>query len=158
HLVYHMPLESLVRKAHEILLGESGSGNGDAGRSFDRMVAPSLAYCGETGNIFSGTLYAGLAALIDSDPAPRPGCRIGMYSYGSGSCAEFFAGTLQDGARLRLGAHRIAEQLAARRRLALPEYEKIVLSREASALVSDFTPERETPAGHFDQAYRGKGL
>jgi len=160
YLVYHMPLESLVRKAHEVLLEESGAqadGDGSAA-SFGRMVAPSLRYCGETGNIFSGTLYAGLAALIDSDPAPRPGCRIGMYSYGSGSCAEFFAGTMESEARAVVGAHRIAERLAARRRLALPEYEKIVLDRESSALVSDFTPERETPAGHCEEAYRGKGL
>jgi len=158
HLVYHMPLESLVRKAHEILLGESGSGNGDAGRSFDRMVAPSLRYCGETGNIFSGTLYAGLAALIDSDPGPRPGARVGLYSYGSGSCAEFFAGTVAASARSVVGARRIGSRLAARRRLSMADYERIVLEREAKALCPEFTPERDTPAGHYEEAYRGSGL
>ena len=158
HLVYHMPLESLVRKAHEILLGESGSGNGDAGRSFDRMVAPSLRYCAETGNIFSGTLYAGLAALIDSDPGPRPGARVGLYSYGSGSCAEFFAGTVAASARSVVGARRIGSRLAARRRLSMADYERIVLEREAKALCPEFTPERDTPAGHYEEAYRGSGL
>ena len=158
HLVYHMPLESLVRKAHEILLGESGSGNGDAGHSFDRMVAPSLRYCGETGNIFSGTLYAGLAALIDSDPGPRPGARVGLYSYGSGSCAEFFAGTVAASARSVVGARRIGSRLAARRRLSMADYERIVLEREAKALCPEFTPERDTPAGHYEEAYRGSGL
>ena len=161
YVVYHMPLESLVRKAHEILLVESGAasaGNGDGGRSFDRMVAPSLRYCEETGNIFSGTLYAGLAALIDSDPAPLPGSRVGMYSYGSGSCAEFFAGTLGAEARSVVGARRIGQHLAARRGLSVPDYERIVLEREAKALCPDFTPERDTPAGHFEQAYSGSGL
>jgi 3-hydroxy-3-methylglutaryl CoA synthase len=158
HLVYHMPLESLVRKAHEILLGESGSGNGDAGHSFDRMVAPSLRYCEETGNIFSGTLYAGLAALIDSDPGPRPGARVGLYSYGSGSCAEFFAGTVAASARSVVGARRIGSRLAARRRLSMADYERIVLEREAKALCPEFTPERDTPAGHYEEAYRGSGL
>jgi 3-hydroxy-3-methylglutaryl CoA synthase len=160
YLVYHMPLESLVRKAHEVLLAEAGDGadGGDAGRSFERMVAPSLRYCAETGNIFSGTLYAGLAALVDSEPAPAPGSRIGMYSYGSGSCAEFFAGTLGAQARGVVGARRIAEGLAARRPLSLAAYEKIVLDRESRALCPDFTPERDTPAGHFEEAYRGKGL
>jgi 3-hydroxy-3-methylglutaryl CoA synthase len=161
YVVYHMPLESLVRKAHEVLLAESGAATvekGDAGRSFDRMVAPSLRYCAETGNIFSGTLYAGLAGLIDSDPPPRPGARVGMYSYGSGSCAEFFAGTLRATARSMVGARRIGEHLAARRRLSLPDYERIVLERESKALCPDFTPERKTPAGHFEEAYRGSGL
>ena len=160
-LVYHMPLESLVRKAHEVLLAESGAEaglNGGAGGSFERMVSPSLRYCGETGNIFSGTLYAGLAALIDSDPPPRPGARVGMYSYGSGSCAEFFAGTLGDAARSVVGARRIGEHLAARRPLSLADYERIVVEREARALCPDFTPARETPAGHFDEAYSGSGL
>jgi 3-hydroxy-3-methylglutaryl CoA synthase len=160
YLVYHMPLESLVRKAHGVLLEESGADTDASAveRSFARMVAPSLRYCAETGNIFSGTLYAGLAALVDSDPAPAPGCRIGMYSYGSGSCAEFFAGTLGSEARKVVGSRRIAERLAARRPLSLSEYERIVLEREKKALVSDFTPERETPPGHFEAAYRGKGL
>ncbi len=153
--------ECLVRKAHEVLLAESGAEadrNGGAGRSFDRMVKPSLRYCEETGNIFSGTLYAGLAALVDSDPAPRPGARVGMYSYGSGSCAEFFAGSLGDAARSVVGARRIGAHLAARRPLSLTDYERIVLEREAKALCPDFTPERETPAGHFEEAYSGSGL
>jgi len=158
YLVYHMPLESLVRKAHEVLLGESGAANGDAAHSFESMVAPSLRYCAETGNIFSGTLYAGLAALIDSEPAPRPGARVGMYSYGSGSCAEFFAGTLGAEARSVVAARRIAAHLAARRPLSMAGYERIVLEREAKALCPDFTPERSTPAGHFEEAYRGSGL
>lgn len=160
YLVYHMPLESLVRKAHAVLLEESGAEADEksAERSFEGMVAPSLRYCGETGNIFSGTLYAGLAALIDSDPPPPSGARVGMYSYGSGSCAEFFAGSLGSEARAVVGAQRIAERLLARVRLTLPDYERIVLERESKALVSDFTPDRETPAGHFEEAYRGKGL
>ena len=157
YVVYHMPLESLVRKAHAVLLEEAGS-DADADQSFEAMVAPSLRYCEETGNIFSGTLYAGLAALIDADPPPRPGCRVGLYSYGSGSCAEFFAGTLAPEARGVVGAHAIAAQLAARRRLMLPEYERIVLDREAQALVSDLSPERDTPPGHFETAYHRKGL
>lgn len=159
HVVYHMPLESLVRKAHEVLLVESGAatGNGGAAGSFDRMVGPSLRYCEETGNIFSGTLYAGLAALIDSDPAPRAGARVGMYSYGSGSCAEFFAGTVREAARSVVGGRRIGGHLAARRRLSVAEYEAIGLERESRALCPDFTPGRQTPAGHFEEAYRGSG-
>ena len=121
------------------------------------MVAPSLRYCEETGNIFSGTLYAGLAALIDSEAAPRPGARVGLYSYGSGSCAEFFAGTLAGTARSVVGARRIGAHLAARRPLSMSDYERIVLEREAKALCPDFTPERDLPAGHFEQAYRGSG-
>jgi 3-hydroxy-3-methylglutaryl CoA synthase len=81
-----------------------------------------------------------------------------MYSYGSGSCAEFFAGTLGAEARSVVGARRIGAHLAARRPLSVPDYERIVLEREAKALCPDFTPQRDTPAGHFEEAYRGSGL
>jgi 3-hydroxy-3-methylglutaryl CoA synthase len=159
HIVYHMPLESLVRKAHEVLLEEAGCETDRAAleRSFQAMVAPSLRYCAETGNIFSGTLYAGLAGLIDSGAA-RSGSRVGLFSYGSGSCAEFFAGTLGLQAGLIVGGRRILEHLEARRRLTLADYETIVLEREKQALVADFVPEREIPSGHFERAYQKQGL
>jgi hypothetical protein len=40
----------------------------------------------------------------------------------------------------------------------LSDYERIVLEREKKALCPDFTPDRDTPAGHFEEAYRGSGL
>ena len=158
HLVYHMPLESLIQKAHGVLLETHGVEPDDdtVARSFERMVRPSLSYCSETGNIFSGTLYAGLASLVDSRPSPRDGARVGLYSYGSGSCAEFFAGTLQPAARETVGAHRIADHLAQRRALTIDQYERIVLDREAIAGVAHWTPARDLPPGHYEQAYAGR--
>jgi 3-hydroxy-3-methylglutaryl CoA synthase len=156
HLVYHMPLESLIRKAHGVLLEAHGDEpDGDAvARSFERMVQPSLSYCSETGNIFSGTLYAGLASLVDSGPRPR--ARVGLYSYGSGSCGEFFAGTLGQDARATVGAHGIASHLGARRALTLEQYERIVRDREAIAGVAEWTPARDLPEGHYEEAYAGR--
>lgn len=156
HLVYHMPLESLVRKAHAVLMEAHGD-EPDAATveaSFERMVRPSLAYCSETGNIFSGTVYAGLASLVDSQkPA---GTRVGLYSYGSGSCAEFFAGTLAPQAGATVGGRRIADHLRARRALTIPEYERIVREREAIANVRHWTPIRDLPEGHYEEAYAGR--
>ncbi|MET0556486.1 MAG: hydroxymethylglutaryl-CoA synthase [Vicinamibacteria bacterium] len=159
HVVYHMPLESLVRKAHAVLLEADDPDVSDeaVARSFQRMVAPALGYCTETGNIFSGTVYAGLAALVDGPAAPRAGARVGLYSYGSGSCGEFFSGTLREGARAAVGAHGIAAHLAARRALDIPDYEAVVRDRDARAGVRDWSPLRDLPAGHFDDAYAGRG-
>jgi 3-hydroxy-3-methylglutaryl CoA synthase len=158
HVVYHMPVEMLVRKAHAALLeADDPDATADAAAaSFERMVAPSLGYCSETGNIFSGTVYAGLAALVDSDPGPRAGARLGLYSYGSGSCGEFFSGTLQPDARAVVGAHGLRAHLAARRALTIPDYERIVREREAVAGVRAWAPDRALPEGHYAAAYDGR--
>ena len=156
HVVYHMPLESLAHKAHGVLLEAHGDEpDADAvARSFERMVRPSLSYCSETGNIFSGTLYAGLASLVDSQ---RPaGTRVGLYSYGSGSCGEFFAGILGADAAATVGARRIADHLRARRALTIDEYETIVRQREAVIDVAHWTPARDLPPGHYEEAYAGR--
>ena len=158
HVVYHMPVETLVRKAHAVLLeaDDPDASAEAAAASFERMVAPSLGYCSETGNIFSGTVYAGLAALIDSTPGPRPGARVALYSYGSGSCAEFFSGTLRPAARAVVGAHGIRAHLEARRALSIPDYERIVREREAIAGVALWAPGRDLPGDHYAQSYAGR--
>jgi polyketide biosynthesis 3-hydroxy-3-methylglutaryl-CoA synthase-like enzyme PksG len=156
HVVYHMPVEMLVRKAHAALLeaDDPAATAEAAAASFGRMVAPSLGYCSETGNIFSGTVYAGLAALVDS--GPRPGARLGLYSYGSGSCGEFFSGTLQPEARAVVAAHGLRAHLEARRALTIPDYERIVREREAVAGARAWAPDRTLPAGHYAEAYDGR--
>ena len=111
-------------------------------------------YCSETGNIFSGTLYAGLAALVDS--ATRAGTRVGLYSYGSGSCAEFFAGTLGPTPRATVGARRIADASRARAgALTIDEYETIVRQREAVIDVAHWTPARDLPPRPLRGGLRG---
>ena len=80
-------------------------------------------------------------------PVRAPAPAIALYSYGSGSCAEFFSGTLRPEARAVVGAHGIRAHLEARRALTIPDYERIVREREAIAGVADWAPDRELPAG-----------
>jgi polyketide biosynthesis 3-hydroxy-3-methylglutaryl-CoA synthase-like enzyme PksG len=153
-----MPLVRLVREAHRLLQEAGGDERTEEEltESFERMVRPSLAYCEEVGNIFSGTVYAGLAALLDSTASPPPGVRIGLYSYGSGSCAEFYSGVVGPAARETVRGRGIAAHLAERRGLTLEEYEKTVLDREASVGRSHFRPDPGLPAGLYSEAYDGR--
>jgi 3-hydroxy-3-methylglutaryl CoA synthase len=158
-LAFHTPLVSLVRKAHQVMLeAEDPDVSDDTVRaSFERLVVPSLRYCEETGNIFSGTLYAALAALVDAEPLAA-GSRIGLYSYGSGSGAELFSGLVAASAQRTVARHEIARRIAARRALPLEEYEWLMGSREESACSPNLVPERDRPRGLFEDLYRGKGL
>jgi 3-hydroxy-3-methylglutaryl CoA synthase len=149
-LVFHAPLTGLVRQAHRVLLD-----GGDFGGDFDRRVLPSLGYCRQLGNVYSGTLYAALAGLIDAAPGLTSGQRVGLYSYGSGSGACFTGGSVGPAARETVGRHRIGAHLAARRIVDVPTYERIVVEHERSQSESDFEPDVDLVPG-LAEAYEGR--
>jgi 3-hydroxy-3-methylglutaryl CoA synthase len=159
YMIYHTPLMSLIERAHQILTedGREETTPDDVKASFARMVEPSLRYNRIVGNIYSGTLYLALAGLIDS-VRPASKTRVGCFSYGSGSCAEFFSGFIGSESQARLAGKRIGEHLAARRRLSVDEYEHQVLELEHSMTSKDYEPDRQNLVEHYDQAYRGRGL
>jgi len=159
YVLFHTPVIPLIRKAHRMLLESDDEEMSDeeARKSFDRMVLPSVRYTQQTGNLYSATLYESLAGLIDGVPHLDGGARVGLYSYGSGSCAEFFSGMLEPGAKALLARRGIAGSLDARRRVGVPEYERMVLETERGMTDPEFDPDRSFPAAHFEEAYQGKG-
>lgn len=65
---------------------------------FAARVAPSLTLAKRIGNIYSGSMYLGLASLLESstDRSRLAGSRVGFFSYGSGASARVFSGVLVD--------------------------------------------------------------
>lgn len=122
---YHVPYGKLARKAHRHLAGLRGFGDAEADASFAIEVASSLRFPSEVGNVYTGSLYLALASLLDAEAAQLEGGRIGLFSYGSGCCAEYFAGRVQPGAGRFAQALDLGAPLAARKRLELAEYEAI---------------------------------
>ncbi|HZJ64376.1 MAG TPA: hydroxymethylglutaryl-CoA synthase, partial [Kofleriaceae bacterium] len=90
------------------------------------QVAPSLALCAQVGNIYTGSLYLGLAGLLQAQAPALIGQRIGLFSYGSGCTSEFFSGVVGRRAVEQIAAARIPEVLAARERISIAEYERIM--------------------------------
>lgn len=160
YMLYHAPLTSLTERAHRVLL-ESGSddvSSEDAAVSFARMVAPSLRYNRELANIYSGSLYASIAGLIDDpDTELAPGTRVGCFSYGSGACGELFALTLAATARATLAEQRLAAHLEERRRIPPDAYEQQILELQAALPLSDYVPDATTPRGLYEALYAGRG-
>lgn len=104
---YHQPFTKMAHKAHRHLLDFTGH---DADpQAVAAALGPSTAYNRVIGNSYTASVYLALAALLDhgEDLTGRP---VGFLSYGSGSVAEFFAGTVVAGHRthLRTAAHREA--------------------------------------------------
>jgi len=75
--------------------------------------------------VYTGSLYVALASLLHAESATLAGQRIGLFSYGSGCAAEFFAGRVVAGAGEFVAQLKLAEPLENRRRYTIPEYEAI---------------------------------
>jgi hydroxymethylglutaryl-CoA synthase len=122
---YHVPYGKMARKAHRHVLALEGRGEAEADASFAQEVAPSLRLPAQVGNIYTGSLWLSLASLLEAEAAALEGQRVGLFSYGSGCTAEFFAGTVARGAGAFVQSLRLSEPLERRRRLTVAEYEAI---------------------------------
>lgn len=137
-ICYHVPFCKMARKAHlhvrrcdledagawSAAVAEVETQRGAA--AFRKQVEPSLGLCARIGNIYTGSLYLGLAGLLHAQAASLVGERIGLFSYGSGCTSEFFSGVVARGAPERIAAARLTELLVARERIAIAEYERIM--------------------------------
>ena len=64
--------------------------------AYSKKVKPSTLISSVVGNIYTGSIYLGLASLLEQNLL-APGERVGLGSYGSGCSAAFFSGTVQTG-------------------------------------------------------------
>src|SRR5207248_37213 len=125
-LVMHTPFAGLVKASHRKMMREFAQASPtEIEQDFMRRVLPSLTYGSNVGNICSGSVYLALAGLIDA-VKPDTGYRVGLYSYGSGCCSEFFSGVIDQESTAALAEMQIDRHLADRRELTFDEYERLL--------------------------------
>jgi hydroxymethylglutaryl-CoA synthase len=140
-VLYHTPFPKMAAKAHRRLLEvDRGAVADDAyAASFDELVAPGLCAVAQIGNTYTASLYVCLAASLEEDGRRLAGRRIGLFSYGSGCCAEFFTGVVPAGAAT-LGATGVRDVLARRTLVDVPTYERLLADGERGGTPpADFT-------------------
>jgi hydroxymethylglutaryl-CoA synthase len=135
-ICYHVPFCKMARKAHLQVrrcdLEDTGQPWDAAAEdqrgaaAFREQVEPSLGLCARIGNIYTGSLYLGLAGLLHAQAPSLVGARIGLFSYGSGCTSEFFSGVVASRAAEQIAAAHLPEVLAARERISIAEYEHIM--------------------------------
>ncbi|MEV8021418.1 hydroxymethylglutaryl-CoA synthase [Streptomyces sp. NPDC086554] len=137
---YHQPFTKMAYKAHRHLLQHCGHNTG-AGE-IARFIGHTTTYNTEIGNSYTASMYLGLASLLDNAD-DLTGQAVGFLSYGSGSVAEFFAGTVVPGyrAHLRSEVHRAA--IARRQDIDYAKYRELH-ERSFPADGADHPVERET--------------
>lgn len=122
---YHVPYGKMAKKAHRHARTLDGLTEEQADASYAAEVAPSLRLPAQVGNVYTGSLWLSLASLLDAQAGALEGQRIGLFSYGSGCAAEYFAGTVAQGAGAYAQGLQLSLPLEKRKALSFSDYEAI---------------------------------
>jgi hydroxymethylglutaryl-CoA synthase len=116
---YHQPFTKMAYKAHRHLLNYNERDTDK--HTIEQALAQTTTYNNVVGNSYTASVYLALAALLDQadDLTGRP---IGLFSYGSGSVAEFFAATPTPGYRHHLRTQANRDAINRRTPLDYPAY------------------------------------
>ena len=131
YLAMHTPFGGMVRGAHRDLMRKVVKANpAEIEADFGRRVMPGLTFCQRVGNIMGATTTLALASTIEHGDFTTPQ-RIGIFSYGSGCCSEFFSGVVTKEGQERVRAMRIKDHLDKRYELTMDEYEDLLVGSNA---------------------------
>lgn len=148
-LLYHCPFPKMAVKAHRALMEDDlraaphrwarveSALDAEIAASFERLVEPALTAARRVGNTYTASLYVCLADTIERHAAALAGTRLGLFSYGSGSCAEYFDGMVPREVE-RVADTGVAASLAGRTLLDVDAYERLMRAGEGGG---------EAPAG-----------
>lgn len=133
YLLFHVPFPKMAYKAFRLLCTLEHEARPE--EEFERRTAAALWANRELGNIYSGSLYLSLAGLLEREGRKVEGARVGLFSYGSGCCAEFFTGRI--GTDSAKWAGKIGLNTGLGRRTELTHEQYRVFRQDGSAMARD---------------------
>jgi hydroxymethylglutaryl-CoA synthase len=95
---------------------------------YEKKMASSLEASGIIGNLYTASMYLGFRSLLEFEykkGVELEGKRVGFGSYGSGSSAMVFSGTIQPGYKEVVKEMNLEEEIGVRTKLSMEEYEKL---------------------------------
>jgi 3-hydroxy-3-methylglutaryl CoA synthase len=110
------------------------------------------------GGTYAASVFISLLGAVDAFGAEVQGRRVGVYSYGSGSCAEFFGGVFGPAAVEVARGAALDARLDARRTLSVREYEDAERERSAFVDAGDFRTSTDGLGGWYEERYAGQKL
>lgn len=163
--VYHVPFGAMTYRAHRAVMRRFGPklGNSQMRAHFEAKSKPGLKYNRRFGGTYTSATFLALMGTVSAaGESLRPGDRISVFSYGSGSCSEFYPVRVGERAREIIDAAGLDAGLDARRSVTVPEYEAIEQARAANVDNANFETDKHGPDGawseHWRTHYEGKGV
>ena len=133
YLSFHTPFGGMVKGAHRKMMRRFKKAKPvEIDLDFQRRVMPGLIYCQQVGNIMGATVFLSLASAIDNGEFDNPH-RVGIFSYGSGCCSEFYSGVVTRKGKEVQAKYNISKHLSERHSLNIEEYEHLLLKSRAVA-------------------------
>jgi hydroxymethylglutaryl-CoA synthase len=155
--IYHVPFGGITFLAHkELLRRDRDISKAEAWEHFARKSLPALRYARRMGGTYSSSTFVAMLGLIDGSSYLMTGDRLGIYSYGSGSCAEFYSALLGAEAHAVARTADLQGLLDRRYSLGVAEYEAIERARDAHVDEGDFVTCTEGFGDWYDRHYRGQ--
>ncbi len=131
YISMHTPFGGMVKGAHRDMMRKQVKAKPpEIEADFTRRVMPGLTFCQRIGNIMGATTLMSLVSTIEHGDFTTPQ-RVGIFSYGSGCCSEFFSGVVTKDGQERVRALRIKDQLDKRYELSMEEYERLLVGSNA---------------------------
>ena len=145
--LYHTPFSGMSHRAHrtvmQVLHGSVSQAESRA--DFEEHVLPSLTFNQRLGATHGGSTFIALACLLQGSDKLRPGDRLSVFAYGAGSCGEFYAASIGDDARAASSGDRLRQQLDARLRLTVEQYDACESGIDACIGTRDIVPHLDLP-------------
>ena len=95
---------------------------------YQKKMASSLEASAIIGNLYTASMYMGLRSLLEFEyekGVELEGKRVGFGSYGSGSSAMVFSGTIQPDYKEVVKEMNLKEEIGIRTKLSMEEYERL---------------------------------
>jgi 3-hydroxy-3-methylglutaryl CoA synthase len=158
--VYHVPFGALTWRGHRAVSRrwQPEHANKKIHETFERKSKPGLRYNRRFGGSYTSATFLALMGTVASAPQLQAGERISVFSYGSGSCAEFYSVKVGERAHEVVAKAELDAGLDARRKLSVPEYEALEGARALLVDNPEYVTDKSSPSGLWQQAYEGRQL
>jgi len=156
--IYHVPFSGISFRAHKQLLRLDGPCKmEDVEASFEEKTKPSLTYTSRIGASYGGSVFIALLGLVSNAAKAKVGDRIGIFSYGSGSCAEYYSAIIGEKSKEVAKASGIEELLDIRQDISVSDYVELEHLRVEMSKSETFTPDTTMIDGLYENHYKGQG-
>lgn len=156
--IYHLPFAGMGLQAHRTMAAVAmGLNRKTATAHFAQKVAPSIRYSRRIGSSYSASTFIAMLSLLDHDDGIGAGDPLSIFSYGSGSCAEFYSANFGEDCRDLAAEVGLAAKLKERRQLSVAEYEASEIQRVSAIGVENFRPNYDVIPDWYDTRYLGRG-
>ncbi|CAL7949675.1 unnamed protein product [Xylocopa violacea] len=116
---------------------------------FLQKTQPSLLISSQVGNMYTPSVYSGLASLLISKPIKElAGTKVGVFSYGSGFCSTMYSLTITKECKEKSDLMKIVstlscikQELNARQKVSPADYTKVLDWREQNCHAVPFSPQ-----------------